>query len=387
MKVMLLDDEPLALRNLNLLLNKIGGVEVVGSYLHAADALGAAQANTPDIVFVDIDMPEIDGLETAERMYELNDNIAIVFVTAYDQYAVKAFELNAVDYLLKPVSQERLAMAVDRLRKQRTARTEDQDQSPNNRISVQCFVNLHLFGLDGDPLIWRTAKSRELFAYLVHKAGQPVRKETLIDLLWAEGDERKNHNQLYTAVYLIRRMLKAARLNPNIQIATMGDSYQMKVENAVIDKEEWERRLKALPPLSEGTAETHGRLVEAYTGDYLAEAGYHWAESERQRLRSLMCQHAAQLGGFWIRTGRKKEALDLYLLVQQKAPLVEEIYTELIKLYADRGDYGLAQKQYELLAGMMREQYDSEPSEEAKRIYRMAIRSKERAPNDGADGE
>ena len=107
-RVILIDDEPLARSLLNNFLNEIKEVEIVGAYENGFEGLKGITDHKPDLVFLDIQMPKLNGFEMLELLDELP---YVIFVTAYDHYAVKAFENNAVDYLLKPYSQDRLFAA------------------------------------------------------------------------------------------------------------------------------------------------------------------------------------------------------------------------------------------------------------------------------------
>ena len=100
MRAILIDDEPLALRDLERQIEKIGGVQVAATYYDPIEAIANLKTDRPNVVFIDIDMPELNGLEAAEQILQLNPSIDVVFVTAYEEYAVKAFDLNALDYLL-----------------------------------------------------------------------------------------------------------------------------------------------------------------------------------------------------------------------------------------------------------------------------------------------
>src|SRR5215210_7413169 len=99
LRVMIVDDEPLARRRLRSLLAGDAGVEIIGEYGNGRDAVHAIRESRPDLVFLDIQMPELDGLGVV-REIGVSDMPAVVFVTAYDEYAVKAFEVHAFDYLL-----------------------------------------------------------------------------------------------------------------------------------------------------------------------------------------------------------------------------------------------------------------------------------------------
>jgi two-component system LytT family response regulator/two-component system response regulator LytT len=116
-RVMVVDDEQLAREELCYQLDRLGEVEVVAQAGNGVEALSAAERAQPDVVFLDIQMPGLNGFEVARRLLEAPDQPALVFVTAFDQHAVEAFEVNAVDYLLKPVDASRLEQALGRARR------------------------------------------------------------------------------------------------------------------------------------------------------------------------------------------------------------------------------------------------------------------------------
>ena len=123
--VLIVDDEPLARENLRLLLKEEADIEVVGECANAVEAIGAVHRLRPDVVFLDIQMPRISGLEMV-GMLDPDTRPWIVFLTAFDEYAVKAFEEHAFDYLLKPIETARLQKTLVRMRNER----REQDMSP-----------------------------------------------------------------------------------------------------------------------------------------------------------------------------------------------------------------------------------------------------------------
>ena len=116
MKILVVDDEPLARARLKALIAEIGAGEVVGEAGNGADALAAAGALGAQVVLLDIRMPGMDGLEAARHLATMQQPPAVVFTTAYDDHALAAFEANAVDYLLKPIRRERLEAALHKAR-------------------------------------------------------------------------------------------------------------------------------------------------------------------------------------------------------------------------------------------------------------------------------
>ena len=116
LRAIVVDDEQLAREELCFLLGQLDGIEVVGQAGNGIEALRAVDEHTPDLVLLDVQMPGLTGFEVARRLLRAGLNTHFVFVTAFDQHAIEAFEVNAVDYLLKPVEAARLAPALDRAR-------------------------------------------------------------------------------------------------------------------------------------------------------------------------------------------------------------------------------------------------------------------------------
>jgi two-component system LytT family response regulator len=119
-RVLIVDDEPAALERLDALLRQVGGVEVVAQAQDGESALAAIDKFRPDLVLLDIQMPDLSGLAVGARLPP-DHRPEIVFVTAFEMFAADAFELEAVDYLLKPVRFDRLRQAIDRTRRRRGA--------------------------------------------------------------------------------------------------------------------------------------------------------------------------------------------------------------------------------------------------------------------------
>ncbi|MDP4146591.1 MAG: response regulator, partial [Bacillota bacterium] len=114
-KAILVDDENIALDSLAEALEGISSIEIIEKYTSPIRFLEELSIKKPDVVFLDIQMPIINGFSVAEEIIQMNINTMIVFVTAYDEYAIKAFEINAIDYVLKPISKVRIESTVNRI--------------------------------------------------------------------------------------------------------------------------------------------------------------------------------------------------------------------------------------------------------------------------------
>ena len=115
LSVMLADDEPLARGYLEDLLKAMPDIEVLGSFKNGSEVLKACRDNPPDVLILDIEMPVLTGFDVVKRL-QADDMPSIIFATAYDNYAIDAFDLNAVDYLLKPFDRDRFGIAIERAR-------------------------------------------------------------------------------------------------------------------------------------------------------------------------------------------------------------------------------------------------------------------------------
>jgi two-component system response regulator LytT len=130
LRAVLVDDEQLARDELVYLVSQVGGVELIGQAGDGVEALETIRRLQPDVVFLDVQMPGLTGFEVARRLVEDGSPSHIVFVTAFDQYAIEAFEVNAVDYLLKPVDPGRLEIALDRARRRVALERQADHESP-----------------------------------------------------------------------------------------------------------------------------------------------------------------------------------------------------------------------------------------------------------------
>ncbi|MFM9835596.1 MAG: LytR/AlgR family response regulator transcription factor [Methylophilaceae bacterium] len=124
LKILIADDETPARNRLRDLLTDIGNNQIVAEAKNGKEALELAGETKPDLMLLDIRMPLMDGLETAQHAQKLAPKPHIIFTTAYDVYAIKAFDLNAIDYLLKPIRLERLQIAIDKVQALKPAQIE-----------------------------------------------------------------------------------------------------------------------------------------------------------------------------------------------------------------------------------------------------------------------
>jgi two-component system LytT family response regulator len=192
MNVLIVDDEPLARQGMQLLLADEPAVSAVQEARNGAEAVSLIRSRRPDLVLLDVQMPEMDGFAVLKEL-GAEAMPPVIFVTAHDQYAIRAFEVNAIDYLLKPVTRERFQQALSRVRE---------------RVSAQGMDNRHVRAL----LQQLTQPPRFLTRIALRSAGR-ISFVSVEDILFVQAAE--NYVQLH---------LKASRHLLHVPIATLAAS-------------------------------------------------------------------------------------------------------------------------------------------------------------------
>ncbi|MFD1173416.1 response regulator [Oceanobacillus picturae] len=347
MKAVLVDDEPLALGFLKRQLQKVSNIHIVETFTFFDSSSSTAVIKEADIVFMDIEMPERNGFQLAEQLLEINPSLEIIFVTAFNQYAVQAFEVHALDYLLKPVQIDRLKKTIERAEAKVKAKQQDiTEELTNLYINVSKELVFNLTNKEAEMITWRTLRARELFLYLLHNRGRTVSKDELTELLWAEIDQEKAFSQLYTTIYHIRKTL--SQFKSYLTLKSVQGGYMLVLSNTLIDLYDWERRLNSLSAIDEQTISQAEESMALYQGGYLEDYGYLWAESERVRLEQEWIEAAQLLAAYYHDQGDTSKAEDWYRRLCMKHPDDEIANYQLIKLYATTGKNKLAERQYTL---------------------------------------
>lgn len=189
-KVLVVDDEEPARIELSFIINQHPDFQVAASASSAREALALLSEHEPQVVFLDIKLYDLNGLELAERITALRSNTLIVFATAYDEYAVKAFELNAQDYVVKPFDELRVFRTLNRLRPLLDNRQESPGQEP---------------GTPEEPLVKICGKKNDRLAVYDCK-----------DIIYITAQDRKTtiklHQDTLTSIYTLKEL--SERLNP-----------------------------------------------------------------------------------------------------------------------------------------------------------------------------
>ena len=178
MNILLVDDEKLQLMRLEENVKKVLPDNEFFSLENPLKAIDLAKKNTIDLAFLDIEMPGLSGIQLAKKLKSINPNTKVIFVTAYNEYALEAYRAHASGYITKPVTEGKIREEVDEL-----SRTIE--LVPTKKIQIKCFGNFEVF-CNGEPLRFSYKKSKEAFAYLVDREGSAINVNELNAVLWEE---------------------------------------------------------------------------------------------------------------------------------------------------------------------------------------------------------
>lgn len=262
MKTILVDDDPRAKFNMDFDITTIPEIELVGEFTKSWEALNYAKANQVDLALLDIQMPQMDGLELSRQLREINPAMCVIFLTAYEKFAMDAIKNKATAYVLKPYSKEDFLYAVE------TAKLVSKRQQ--KRIFARTFGNFDLF-VDGKPVMFKSAKAKELLAFLVDRQGGTVNTGQIIAHLW---EDRPNDEATQNLCSKISKTLQA-ELNAlgagEILIQSRG------VKSVDVEKFECD-----LYQMLNGDV----KAAQKYLGEYMSE--YEWAEDRTAALQKYL---------------------------------------------------------------------------------------------------
>ncbi|WP_042478055.1 response regulator [Bacillus ndiopicus] len=277
MNVIIIDDEQVAIDVLKIMLERLTQfpIEIKGTFTNVDEAICYIQQETIDIIFLDIEMRDVNGLQIAKKLLSNQPDLQIIFVTAHSEFAVEAFEVQVADYLLKPVHEKRLIKALSKVQ----ANISDENIK-KGEIGLYAHVlgSGYLRNVDGELVKWRTRKTRELFFYLWIHQKKPLSRPIILDMLWEDTDVEKASNLLNVSMYQLRKLFKENGLPDAVQ--SINNHYQLNIE---IDSD-YAELMRLLQQTKHDEASIR-QLLNCYEGDFLAEEEYIWTIPIRQDLK------------------------------------------------------------------------------------------------------
>lgn len=370
MKVILIDEDTNVLEHLATQLNKLAPLEIIGIYTNPVMAREAVKRTDIDLVFLAIGISEIDGMKLTEQIKQIKPELPIVLLANDSEHAVKAFEINAFDYIVKPVKRERLKLTIERVNKQ---------NKPTKQMKKTNSIQLNLFGRlsiikhgkykkETIFLNWRTKKAEQLFVFLLHLRDRLVEKEEIIETLWQDVERKRAYEQMYVAVSHIRKALNP--LKEHMTIKSRSDYYVLALENIRIDMDQFDELFSSNQSLSAESIAQYEAALLSNEGLLLKDYDYIWLEGVRQKYEFKWLQIAGCVMEYYEAHDKPYTGINLATLVCERFPFEEIGYLYLMKYNASIGRNVMVEKLYEELRSMVWEELQTYPSDQVIDWYR-----------------
>ncbi|MDD3140302.1 MAG: response regulator, partial [Lachnospiraceae bacterium] len=304
-------------------------------FTSAAHALFEVQNLKPDVVFLDIEMPEMSGLELAEKMIAAGNNMEIVFVTAYDKYALEAFRVNAIDYLLKPLSFDDVLQTITRIKKRRPMSVPS--KLSKDKGHIYCFGRLLVYAVESQKAVkWRTSKAEELFAFMLQNLNKEVSKWKITQVLWPECETEKLNVYLHTTIYKVKKTLLATNIKFDFEF--INGRYKLKLPEVYVDTEEFEAITNAEITLSTASIERFEKAISLYEGNYLEENNYLWSQNKAEEYSIRYQRLVLEFVKYYITNEDYAKAEKILRKALINIPMDDELNEMLLKLYVVKKD-------------------------------------------------
>lgn len=330
-----MDDEPLALLNMENLLKEFESIEVVKTYTMVKDLLSEGPTLDVDVAFLDVEMPDMNGLEIAQLLKNWNKNIFIVFVTAYRDYAVEAFEIQSFDYLLKPILKSRLKIVINRIQELFHQANSDPTLKQKSSLTINCFGEFSVFYED-KVIHWRTVKTKELFVFLFLNLNSYVPRDTIIDSLWNNTDYKKAKIQLHTTVSFLRKTLSSCGYLDVIEY--INGCYILKLKDFQCDAYDLEIILNNKLETGIIDIEKAEKFIKNYQGEYMATLAYPWTISEINVKNKQVFQLLDYMADYYSETKDIKNRERILHLILELNPYSDTTVQQLIQHYIEIND-------------------------------------------------
>jgi two-component system, LytTR family, response regulator len=360
LRAILIDDEIPFIEELSYLLGKYPDIEITRTFTSSTEALEALISLRPDVVFLDIDIPYMNGLELALKIQSLYADVIIIFVTAYPQYALESFKAFPLDYLLKPLKEARLEAAIERLRKQHALLHSG--DAIGESLKIKCFGRFEVSARE--EIKWGTRRVKELFMYLIGCCGAAPTKSELINALFGGVNDKNTFNNLYVTVYKLRNLLDI--LDRERRLIRFSEDYTLQIMPGACDFTDFAGFARRNAVISDKNAVEAARALNLCTGEYLEGEDFPWVAEANYFVEAEYERLAIQLAGFHLAANRRPEAENILNALLLRNPISEEGYTLLLDLYMKNGDRAAFLVRYAEYAGMLRKELRVKPPE----IYR-----------------
>jgi two-component system LytT family response regulator len=366
MRVIVIDDEKAMHLIMTKMLGKLPDIEIAGCFSDTTSASRYIEEHEVHVAFVDISMPQESGMQFAERIAMQHPDLYIIFVTSHKDYALDAFELSALDYIVKPVSLERIEKPVTRARAiHRFTETADSGLGLN-RVQNYVLGGLEVRTTHGS-VKWISRKSAELFGYLLLHRGRIVSRARIVSEVFGDMPHKNAETYLNTSIYQLRKAMAPHGLKSIVQSDSEG--YGLDIPDASIDFVEFEERIKLYAEIDASNLEKALETETQYVGDLFGDKAFGWALNEMERLSALYTVFVKKLARALLERHEEDTAIRLLNKLFNRNELDEETVGLLFRAYAAKKDQASLLKLYQKYAKGLRQELGIGPSMELEELY------------------
>ncbi len=367
LSVVIVDDEGLNLQLLERLIVKSGLARVVGAFTKPTEALKKIGELNPDAVFLDIEMPEMNGLELALHLTEENEDLNVVFVTAYSRYALEAFKVNALNYILKPVYEEDLVKTLKRIGKL----SENRVRTPGaGAIRVKCFGRFEILKNDGTSVKWMSYKAMEMMAYFILHHNDKIDKWEIGEALWPESSGEKLTGNFHTTLYRLRQTLKEESIPIRIlSVKGSREGYICSLDTVGCDAIAFENLMEKGGNKDEEILDIFEKMRLLYQGYLLKDMDYLWCLPVRERFTAGFSRAAIRAAECHMEKQQYPQALEVIRNGLVHSPYDEELNRFILDIYYQQKDRGAIISHYLGYKSLLRSELNTEPDLFTQKAY------------------
>ncbi|WP_418791915.1 response regulator [Phosphitispora sp. TUW77] len=360
-RAIIVEDERPSADKMEKLLKDTEIVEIKGKFTNPVLALEFIKKVKIDAAFLDIEMPELDGFQLSNHLQNLQSWASVVFVTAYNEYAVEAFRVNALDYLMKPVDKDRLQETLHRIIQEKDI------QIVSSQAQVSCFGRFKV-SIGSSEVKFRTCKAAELLACLIDCRGREVGRNEIIDRLWPEYDGDRAVAHFNTTLHYVRKAL--LRNGVEAPIEYLRGSYRLDATAINCDAYKFMSLASASESINGLTISQYEETAALYTGDYFGDNEYGWAERNRMLFREKYIQLLIKMADYYKIAEEYSKIIELLKIGLAHEPLHSMMNYKLLEALLSVKDTIAAAKYYDIYKRGLKKEFSLQPDASFRKLMK-----------------
>lgn len=367
LRVVIVDDAAPILKLMEKLIEKDEQAKVIGKFSLPSEAIEHIKKLKPDAVFLDIEMPGMNGIELAERLIEEDENLEIVFVTAYSQYALETFKVNALNYIMKPVSVKEISKTLLRISRYKNLATSIQRKE---EFSIKCFGGFEVINASGIPVKWISKKSSELLAFFIMNRNCKMDKWKIGEALWPEASEQQVTRNFHTTLFRLRKILTEEGIPIKIRSEKgTREGYLCNIGELNCDVIKLEDYMLQNMTIDENNISKYESMKSNFKDELFEGLNYTWCSLEKENFSTYFIDVLENMTRYYINKGHYKQAFTTIKNSLKIYPYKEKTHQMLMEIYFYENDKISIIKHYEEFKLLLKQDLDTEPDLFTEQIY------------------